>query len=75
MSELSDALSSATTGSGEPCKLCATIEGLEPEDRAAVQRSLEAGISDEHLWTILDKNGHRTPRRHIRDHKKEGHHQ
>jgi hypothetical protein len=73
VSSLTDALSSATTGSGEPCKLCVTIEGLKPEDRAAVQRSLAAGISDEALWTILSKNGHRTPRRHIRDHKKEGH--
>lgn len=73
MSSLTDALSSATTGSGETCKLCVTIEGLEPADRDAVRKALKAGISDEDLWTALDQNGYRTPRRHIRDHKKKGH--
>jgi hypothetical protein len=75
VSSLTDDLSSATTatGSGEPCKLCVTIKGLEPEDAAAVRTALENDIAIERLWKLLKKNGKQTPMRHIRDHKQEGH--
>lgn len=75
MSSLTDALSSATTttGSGEPCKLCVTIAGMEPKTATAVRKALENDIAIERLWKLLKIHGHQTPMRHVRDHKKEGH--
>lgn len=73
MSSLTDALSSATTGSGETCKLCVTLAEIKPEDATAVRKALKNGISNERLWRLLKIHGHQTPIRHIRDHKKEGH--
>lgn len=66
-------LSSATNASSDPCRMCMTLNELEPEDAAAVRSSLASGIPIEQLWKLLKKHEHQTPMRHIRDHKKEGH--
>jgi hypothetical protein len=66
-------LSSATTTTPEPCKLCLTINELEPEDADAVRKALANKVAAEHLWKLLKIHGHPTPRRHIYSHIREGH--